>query len=402
MKSRSALNKLGLLLLFAVSGFVISCASSSDIQQVQSDAGHLSQEINSLQASQESLRIDNDLYKADLKKLEDANKQLFLMLTAQAKEINDQSVLVTTQADNIATQAREINAQMDAIVSQSSEITGQAEQINTQAEQINIQALQILDLQSSLQAQGIQITAQRQTSKSLKDKVSVQGQVTGQLKSDLDAQKAADNDLLEKINKLPTAACSIEESSTDVRSNTFKVTVSSGYTTGNGTAFFIGNSEFITNEHVIDKATRILLSNDEQSFYATIVATSRSRDLALLRVGNSVSLAATGLATRTLIDSDTGKKIGVTGYPKGLGDTASVSYGVISRVFVDDNRNEKLQTDAAISPGSSGGPVFNQCGQVVGVISSKLTGASVEGLGFAFSSDTLTDFLNDVSSRGLR
>jgi len=402
VKSRSALNKLGLLLLFAVSGFVISCASSSDIQQVQSDAGHLSQEINSLQASQESLRIDNDLYKADLKKLEDANKQLFLMLTAQAKEINDQSVLVTTQADNIATQAREINAQMDAIVSQSSEITGQAEQINTQAEQINIQALQILDLQSSLQAQGIQITAQRQTSKSLEDKVSVQGQVTGQLKSDLDAQKTADNDLLEKINKLPTAGCSIEESSTDVRSNTFKVTVSSGYTTGNGTAFFIGNSEFITNEHVIDKATRILLSNDEQSFYATIVATSRSRDLALLRVGNSVSLAATGLATRTLIDSDTGKKIGVTGYPKGLGDTASVSYGVISRVFVDDNRNEKLQTDAAISPGSSGGPVFNQCGQVVGVISSKLTGASVEGLGFAFSSDTLTDFLNDVSSRGLR
>ena len=402
MKSRSALNKLGLLLLFAVSGFVISCASSSDIQQVQSDAGHLSQEINSLQASQESLRIDNDLYKADLKKLEDANKQLFLMLTAQAKEINDQSVLVTTQADNIATQAREINAQMDAIVSQSSEITGQAEQINTQAEQINIQALQILDLQSSLQAQGIQITAQRQTSNSLEDKVSVQSQVTGQLKSDLSAQKTADNDLLEKINKLPTAGCSIEESSTDVRSNTFKVTVSSGYTTGNGTAFFIGNSEFITNEHVIDKATRILLSNDEQSFYATIVATSRSRDLALLRVGNSVSLAATGLATRTLIDSDTGKKIGVTGYPKGLGDTASVSYGVISRVFVDDNRNEKLQTDAAISPGSSGGPVFNQCGQVVGVISSKLTGASVEGLGFAFSSDTLTDFLNDVSSRGLR
>ena len=402
MKSRSALNKLGLLLLFAVSGFVISCASSSDIQQVQSDAGHLSQEINSLQASQESLRIDNDLYKADLKKLEDANKQLFLMLTAQAKEINDQSVLVTTQADNIATQAREINAQMDAIVSQSSEITGQAEQINTQAEQINIQALQILDLQSSLQAQGIQITAQRQTSKSLEDKVSVQGQVTGQLKSDLDAQKAADNDLLEKINKLPTAACSIEESSTDVRSNTFKVTVSLVIGTGSGTAFFIGNSEFITNEHVIDKATRILLSNDEQSFYATIVATSRSRDLALLRVGNSVSLAATGLATRTLIDSDTGKKIGVTGYPKGLGDTASVSYGVISRVFVDDNRNEKLQTDAAISPGSSGGPVFNQCGQVVGVISSKLTGASIEGIGFAFSSDTLTDFLSDVSSRGLR
>ena len=379
----------------AVSGFAMACASSSDIERVQSDAGYLSQEINSLHASYESLKRDNSLYKADLKKLEDTNKQLFSRLATQAKEISDQFVLVTTQADKIADQTSQINAQMDAIASQSSEITGQARQIN-------IQAQQIVDLQSVLEDQGIQITAQQQTSKTLEGKVNAQDKISGQLKSDLDAQKAADDGLLEKINRLPTTQCSIEESSTDVRSNTFKVTVSLGYVTGSGTAFFIGNSEFITNEHVVDDVRRILLSNDQQSFYATVVATSRSRDLALLKVDNSVILAATGLTTRTLIDSDTGKKIGVTGYPKGLGATPSVSYGVISRVFLDDDQNEKLQTDAAISPGSSGGPVFNQCGQVVGVISSKMTGASIEGIGFAFSSDTLTDFLNDVSSLGLR
>ncbi len=379
----------------AVSGFAMACASSSDIEQVQSDAGYLSQEINSLHASYESLKRDNSLYKADLKKLEDTNKQLFSMLATQAKEINDQFVLVTAQADKIADQTSQINAQMDAIASQSSEITGQARQIN-------IQAQQIVDLQSVLEDQGIQITAQQQTSKTLEGKVNAQDKISGQLKSDLDAQKAADDGLLEKINRLPTTQCSIEESSTDVRSNTFKVTASSGYATSSGTAFFIGNSEFITNEHVVDDIHRILLINDQQNFYATVVATSRSRDLALLKVDDSVSLAATGLTTRTLIDSDTGKKIGVTGYPKGLGDTPSVSYGVISRVFLDDAQNEKLQTDAAISPGSSGGPVFNQCGQVVGVISSKMTGPSVEGIGFAFSSDTLTDFLNDVSSLGLR
>jgi S1-C subfamily serine protease len=393
--SRFGLSKFGLLILLFVSGFAMSCASSSDIEQVQSDAGHLSQEINSLQASQESLRVDNDFYKADLKKLEDANTQLFLMLSDQAKELNDQSVLVTIQADKIATQASEINAQMDAIVSQSSEIAGQSEQINTQAKQI-------LDLQSSLEDQGIQITAQQQKSKNLEGKVSAQGEVAGQLKSDLEAQKAADDDLLEKINKLPTTVCSIEDSSADVRSNTFKVTISLGYGTGSGTAFFIGNSEFITNEHVVDSGGRILLSNDQQKFYATIVATSPSRDLALLKVSNYLTLTATGLTTVELTDSDTGKQIGVTGYPKGLGDTPSVSYGVISRVFLDDNENEKMQTDAAISPGSSGGPVFNECGEVVGVISSKLTGTSIEGIGFAFSSDTLTNFLSDVSGRGLR
>ena len=402
MTSRFGLSKFGLLILLFVSGFAMSCASSSDIEQVQSDAGHLSQEINSLQASQESLRVDSDFYKADLKKLEDANTQLFLMLADQAKEINDQSVLVAIQADKIAAQASEINTQMDAIVSQSSEITGQAEQINTQAEQINIQTQQILDLQSSLENQGIQIAAQLQESKNLEGKVSAQSQVSGQLKSDLEAQKAADDDLLEKINKLPTTVCSIEDSSADVRSNTFKVTISLGYATTSGTAFFIGNSEFITNEHVVDGGGRILLSNDQQQFYATIVATSPSRDLALLKVSNYLTLTATGLTTVELTDSDTGKQIGVTGYPEGLGDTPSVSYGVISRVFLDDNQNEKMQTDAAISPGSSGGPVFNECGEVVGVISSKLTGVSIEGIGFAFSSDTLTNFLSDVSDRGLR
>ena len=402
MTSRFGLSKFGLLVMLTIFGFAMSCASSSDIEQVQSDAGHLSQEINSLQASQESLRVDNDFYKADLKKLEDANTQLFLMLADQAKEINDQSVLVTIQADKVAAQASEINAQMDAIVSQSSEITGQSEQINTQAKQINIQAQQILDLQSSLEDQGIQITAQQQKSKNLEGKVSAQDEVAGQLKSDLEAQKAADDDLLEKINKLPTTVCSIEDSSADVRSNTFKVTISLGYGTSSGTAFFIGNSEFITNEHVVDSGGRILLSNAQQKFYATIVATSPSRDLALLKVSNYLTLTATGLTTVELTDSDTGKQIGVTGYPKGLGDTPSVSYGVISRVFLDDNENEKMQTDAAISPGSSGGPVFNECGEVVGVISSKLTGTSIEGIGFAFSSDTLTNFLSDVSGRGLR
>lgn len=402
MTSRFGLSKFGLLILLFVSGFAMSCASSSDIEQVQSDAGHLSQEINSLQASQESLRVDSDFYKADLKKLEDANTQLFLMLADQAKEINDQSVLVAIQADKIAAQASEINTQMDAILSQSSEITGQAEQINTQAEQINIQTQQILDLQSSLENQGIKIAAQLQESKNLEGKVSAQSQISGQLKSDLEAQKAADDDLLEKINKLPTTVCSIEDSSADVRSNTFKVTISLGYATSSGTAFFIGNSEFITNEHVVDGGGRILLSNDQQQFYATIVATSPSRDLALLKVSNYLTLTATGLTTVELTDSDTGKQIGVTGYPEGLGDTPSVSYGVISRVFLDDNQNEKMQTDAAISPGSSGGPVFNECGEVVGVISSKLTGVSIEGIGFAFSSDTLTNFLSDVSDRGLR
>tara|TARA_B110000014_G_scaffold263634_1_gene261108 strand:+ start:1569 stop:2777 length:1209 start_codon:yes stop_codon:yes gene_type:complete len=395
MTSRLSLNRFGLWLLLAVCVFTIGCGSSPDIEQLQTEARQLSQDINSLRASQDLLNVDNNRYKTELSRFEDVNGQLFSMLTDQGKEIADQSLLVSIQADKILAQESEIDAQANAIISQSSKIMDQAEQIN-------IQAQQILDLQSSLKDQAILITAQQQKSNKLEDKVSVHGQVAGQLKSDLESQKAADDDLLEKINKLPAVTCSIEDSSANVRSNTFKVTISLGYATSSGTAFFIGDSEFITNEHVVDNGGRILLSNDQQKFYATIVATSPSRDLALLKVTNSVTPKATGLTTVELTDSDTGKQIGVTGYPKGLGDTPSVSYGVISRVFLDDNQNEKMQTDAAISPGSSGGPVFNECGEVVGVISSKLTGTSIEGIGFAFSSDTLTNFLSDLSDRGLR
>ena len=395
MTSRLSLNRFGLLALLAASGFVMSCGSSSDIKELRSEARQLSQDISSLQASHDALKIDNDSYRIELNRIEDVNEQLFSQLAAQAKEIDDQSVLVAIQADKIVAQTREINAQTDAIVSQSSEIMDQTEQINMQAQQI-------LDLQSSIKNQGIQISAQQQKSKSLEGRVSAQGQTAGELKSDLEAQKAADDDLLEKINKLPAATCTIEDASANVRSNTFKVTISLGYATTKGTAFYIGNSEFITNEHVVDSGGRILLSNDQQKFYATVVAKSQSRDLALLKVPNYVSLAATGLTTVELTDSDTGRQIGVTGYPKGLGDTPSVSYGVISRVFLDDNEYEKMQTDAAISPGSSGGPVFNECGEVVGVISSKLSGTSIEGIGFAFSSDTLLDFLSVVTARGLR
>ena len=277
MTSRLSLNRFGLLALLAASGFVMSCGSSSDIKELRSEARQLSQDISSLQASHDALKIDNDSYRIELNRIEDVNEQLFSQLAAQAKEIDDQSVLVAIQADKIVAQTREINAQTDAIVSQSSEIMDQTEQINMQAQQI-------LDLQSSIKNQGIQISAQQQKSKSLEGRVSAQGQTAGELKSDLEAQKAADDDLLEKINKLPAATCTIEDASANVRSNTFKVTISLGYATTKGTAFYIGNSEFITNEHVVDSGGRILLSNDQQKFYATVVAKSQSRDLALLKV----------------------------------------------------------------------------------------------------------------------
>ncbi len=155
----------------------MSCGSSSDIKELRTEARQLSQDINSLQESHDVLKIDNDLYKTELNRLEDVNGKLFSMLAAQAKEITDQSVLVAIQADKIASQANEIRIQTDAIVSQSSEITGQAERINMQADQINLQAQQIQDLQASMEVQGIQITAQQQKSKNIEGKVSAQGQM---------------------------------------------------------------------------------------------------------------------------------------------------------------------------------------------------------------------------------
>ncbi|MCL1856331.1 MAG: trypsin-like peptidase domain-containing protein [Kiritimatiellaeota bacterium] len=147
------------------------------------------------------------------------------------------------------------------------------------------------------------------------------------------------------------------------------------------------DGEFLTNWHVVEKAESVrCLLTDGRAFVAEVIGSDKDTDLALCRLalpeGETVPFA-------TLGDSDAlveGDPVFVMGAPWGL--SRSISSGIISctRRYLEEASEYTLwlQTDAAISPGNSGGPVVNQSGEVVGITA---RGALIGGnLGFAIPS----------------
>ncbi len=82
-------------------------------------------------------------------------------------------------------------------------------------------------------------------------------------------------------------------------------------------------------------------------------------------------------------------------YPAGFGINAAVTSGRVSRLFAHDG-DTYIQTDTVISPGSSGGPLVDACGRVVGIVSFKLVDEGFEGLGFALAGPTARERLETV------
>jgi len=157
----------------------------------------------------------------------------------------------------------------------------------------------------------------------------------------------------------------------------------------------------ITNNHVVDGASKVQVTLDDGSSYtATVRGTDDKVDLAVLKID-----APKPLPYLQLGNSDAarvGDWVLAVGNPFGLG--GSVSAGIISA----HNRNlhagpydDFLQIDASINPGNSGGPVFNQQGQVIGVSTAiySPTGASV-GIGFAIPSNLVARVVNELREHG--
>jgi serine protease Do len=157
----------------------------------------------------------------------------------------------------------------------------------------------------------------------------------------------------------------------------------------------------VTNEHVIEGASRILITlRDGRELEATVLGSDRDADLAVLKV------AAKGLPATPLGKSANllmGETVVAIGNPFGL--THTVTTGVLSArgrtvggggggggrraLFTDF-----LQTDASINPGNSGGPLVNLDGQVIGINTAIIQGAS--GIGFAIPADRAQRVVDDL------
>ena len=164
------------------------------------------------------------------------------------------------------------------------------------------------------------------------------------------------------------------------------VVVHNGDTQGSGV--IVRPNVVATNCHVVDSRARIVVhksaarrADTETDFSAEILHADKKKDFCLLKVQNLWGVVATVRKYDTL---KIGEKVYALGAPQGL--DLSLSEGVISQLR--KSRSARfIQTDAAISPGSSGGGLFDRDGNLIGILTSKITGQNTEGLGFAIPAD---------------
>ena len=160
--------------------------------------------------------------------------------------------------------------------------------------------------------------------------------------------------------------------------------------TAAGSGIIISEDGYVlTNNHVISGADKITVyvnsgdGSEEQSYEATLVGSSESNDIAVLKID------ATGLNAAAFGDSDqieVGELAVAIGNPMGQVH-GSVTAGIISAVeqelTIDDVTINAIQTDAAINPGNSGGALFDSYGNVIGIVYAKSSSVSIEGIGYA-------------------
>ena len=170
---------------------------------------------------------------------------------------------------------------------------------------------------------------------------------------------------------------------------------------GLGSGVLISQGRILTAAHVVEAADRLSVRfADGAVVAARVVASDPMGDLALLEV---MQLPPGAVAAR-LGDSDkveVADQVFVVGAPYGISETLSVGYVSARRTSRAEPGGpapvELFQTDATISPGNSGGPMFNMQGEVIGIVSHIVSrSGGSEGIGFAVTSNAAREVLLDA------
>ena len=197
------------------------------------------------------------------------------------------------------------------------------------------------------------------------------------------------------LGALPGNAQTAQEVARTALGSTVLVTVEdeSGEPLRYGSGFLVHDGEIVTNYHVVEGATggyANLVGQKTKYDLQRVVAVDRERDLVLLKI------APSGAPALRIADSDivqVGDPVYVVGNP--LGWEGTFSQGVVSGVRQFDDQ-ELFQITAPISPGSSGGPVLNVKGDVIGIAVSTVHDG--QNLNFAIPAKYLTKLIESSSS----
>jgi S1-C subfamily serine protease len=176
----------------------------------------------------------------------------------------------------------------------------------------------------------------------------------------------------------------------------------SGRRGGSGSGVIVSPDGLVlTNSHVVQKARVVrVATSDGREIEATVLGDDPHTDLAVLRATQSVSFPAAKIGDAKALRR--GQLVVAIGNP--LGFDSTVTTGVISALgrslraasghLIDD----VIQTDAALNPGNSGGPLVSSRGEVIGINTAVIAGA--QGICFAVSSNTASHVLTEILRHG--
>lgn len=168
-----------------------------------------------------------------------------------------------------------------------------------------------------------------------------------------------------------------------------------------GSGFIIESDGIIlTNAHVVEGAKKIIVKlGDKREFEARVVGTDLPTDVALLKISANENLPTVGLGNSDRVE--VGEWVMAVGNPFGLDN--SVSSGIVSGKgrHIGEPYDRLIQTDAPLNPGSSGGPLINLRGQVVGINKAIVseTGGSI-GISFATPINSVKEILPQLQTKG--
>ena len=166
---------------------------------------------------------------------------------------------------------------------------------------------------------------------------------------------------------------------------------------------------WVTNNHVVDNSDSLTVTfSDGAAVPASIVGKSNSADIAVISAKVSdIDQATLAVIKVAVIGNSEDLVVGdgaiVVGNALGYGQ--SVTTGVISALnreitmqdaYGRNIANKLIQTDAAVNPGNSGGPLLNMKGEVVGIVSAKYASTGVEGMGYAIPSSSVSQIIDEI------
>lgn len=162
----------------------------------------------------------------------------------------------------------------------------------------------------------------------------------------------------------------------------------------------------VTNDHIyssVPSAKFKVYTSSGEEYDAYYVAGDTRSDLAVLKISDKVKLKKVTFGDSEQVIS--GEQVCAIGCPNGYNDPSTVTTGVVSvpktrQSITSSYSSNFIQTDTAINPGNSGGALFNMYGQVVGVTSSKISGTSYEGVGYAIPSKTVVKVIESLIEHG--